>query len=367
MIDIEKPKYQKLKDFIIEEIKCDKIAVGEKIPSENELAEAFEISRNTVRQGIGELVNEGWLYRIQGKGTFVNVHPEEKTERLKTIAVMTSYLSDYIFPSIIRGIDSVLSINGYSMLLSCTHNQHQKERLCLENLLNQSISALIVEPTKSALPNPNIDLYKKFESQGIPILFIHGSYRELPASYIAEDDVEAGYIATKYLFDLGHKKVAGIFKMDDIQGHMRFSGFQKAHSEAEVLVSDTRIMWFETNDLDSRFKSSNSHLESLLSDCTALVCYNDQISLRIIDLLREKGIKIPKDISLVSFDDSELALASETKLTTVAHPKETLGVEAAKVILNMIDNKKEKYDIKFKPELVVRNSTQNLAQALSKK
>lgn len=357
-MDMEKPKYQQLIDYIIETIQSGKIQVNEKIYSEYELAETFGISRNTVRQAIGELVNEGWLYRIQGKGTFVHAPKEETVERLRTVAVVTTYLSDYIFPSIIRGIDRVLSTNGYSMMLSCTYNQHQKERLCLENLLIQNISALIVEPTRSALPNPNIDLYEKFHALGVPVLFIHGTYRELQASFIVEDDAAAGYIATEHLIHLGHKKVAGIFKIDDIQGHLRFSGFQKAHAEAGLQVLDDKIMWFTTGDLESRLKDSN-YLKEFLKDCTALVCYNDQLALKIIDLLRESDIKIPEDLSLVSFDDSQLALASEIKLTSVSHPKETLGEESAKVIIQMIQNNQAFYNLKLIPELVVRNSTQN--------
>lgn len=358
MIENEKPKYQKLRDYIIETIESGKIPVGEKIYSENELAECFEISRNTVRQAIGELVNDGWLYRVQGKGTFVNRKPLDIRESSKTIAVVTTYLSDYIFPSIIRGIDNILSVNNYSMILSCTYNQHEKERLCLENLLNQNIDGLIVEPTKSALPNPNIGLYRRFSERGIPVLFIHGGYRELDYSYIVEDDNEAGYLAAKHLLELGHKKIAGIFKMDDIQGHLRFSGLQKAYAEAEVPLSDSRVMWFETNDMNIRFNSSDKQLENLLINSTALVVYNDQIAIKIIDLLRERRIKIPEDISIVSFDDSELALASETKLTTVAHPKEVLGEEAAKAIINMIERKKDYFDLKIMPKLVVRDSTQ---------
>lgn len=362
MPDMNKPKYQMLRDYIIETIQSGKIGVGEKIYSENDLAESFEISRSTVRQAIGELVNEGWLYRIQGKGTFVNGEPRDKSDNPRTIAVLTTYLNDYIFPSIIRGIDNVLSINNYNMILSCTYNQYQRERLCLENLLNQNISGLIVEPTKSALPNPNIDLYKKFAEVGIPVLFIHGSYKELNYPYVVEDDAEAGYMATKHLIDLGHKRLGGIFKIDDIQGHYRFSGFQRAHNESGLQLEDASIMWFETNDLETKFENHNTQLEKLLSQCTALVCYNDQIALKLMDIIREKGLKIPEDISLVSFDDSQLAVASETKLTTVAHPKDLLGEEAAKAMINMLVSKQSYFNLKIKPELVVRNSTQTYSK-----
>lgn len=361
MADIDKPKYQRLKEYIIETIKSRELKPGDKIYSENELADEFGISRHTVRHAIGELVSEGWLYRVHGKGTFVDKRPDGKTNQTKTIGVLTTYLNDYIFPAIIRGIDGVLSGNGYNIMLGCTYNQHEKERLCLENLKGQNIAGLIAEPTKSALPNPNLDLYRELNNNGVPVLFIHGCYKGLDCSYIAEDDVKAGYIATKYLIDIGHSKIGGIFKIDDIQGHYRFEGFQKAHLEAGLELLDSRVLWFDTGEADEKFKSGGSKkLASILSECSAIVCYNEQIAVKVMDVIRENGLNIPQDISLVSFDDSQLAVASGVKLTTVAHPKEKLGEEAGKAIIHMITRRKSYYDIKMHPELVVRGSTKKV-------
>lgn len=361
MADAEKPKYQKLKEYIIETITSEKLKPDEKIYSENELSEKFGISRHTVRQAIGELVSEGWLYRVQGKGTFVNRVEHNNENKMKTIGVITTYLNDYIFPAIIRGIDSVLSINGYNIILSCTYNQHERERLCLQNFSNQNIDGLIVEPTRSALPNPNLDLYEKFNEAGMPVMFIHGAYRNLECSYIVEDDVKAGFIATKHLIELGHTNIGGLFKMDDIQGHQRFQGFQQAHLEHGLGISDSRVIWFDTEgyDIELRYKESN-RLESLLSECSAIVCYNDQIAVKIMDIIRDKGLNIPENISIVSFDDSQLAVASEVKITTVAHPKEKLGEEAANAMINMIDGTKNNYNVKMEPELIIRGSTRRI-------
>ena len=365
MIDSEKPKYQKLKEYLIETIKLDELKTGEKIYSENELSVMFDISRHTVRQSIGELVTEGWLYRVQGKGTFVNRRPNGKISETKTIGVITTYLSDYIFPAIIRGINSILSINGYSIALGCTYNQHDKERICLESFINQKVDGLIVEGTRSALPNPNIDLYRQLSNSGIPILFMHGCYKELDYSYIVEDDVQAGYIATKHLISLGHNKIGGIFKMDDIQGHFRFSGFQKAHLKAGIEFSDSRILWFNTDEIDKKLKSEESSIfETLLSKCTAIVCYNEQIALKVINVIRENDLNVPGDISVVSFDDSQLAMTSEIKLTTVAHPKEKLGEEAAKAMISMIGRIKDYHDIKIQPKLIVRDSAKKIMKGL---
>lgn len=360
MIIENTPKYQMLKNFLIDEISSGKLASDEQIYSENELAEKFNISRHTVRKAIGELENDGWLYRVQGKGTFVRKNPGKKYDSKKSIGVITTYLNDYIFPSIIRGIDGILSESGYSITLGCTYNQHSKERACLESIINQNIGGLIVEPTKSALPNPNIYLYERLIKMNIPILFIHGCYRELSLPYIVEDDKKAGYIATKHLIGLGHKRIGGIFKIDDIQGHLRFSGFQNACQESGLKFSDSQIMWFDTDDLESKFSLNEGYIQNLVDNCTAIVCYNDKIALKVLDYLRYKKLKVPKDISLVSFDDSAFAMASEVKLTTVTHPKEKLGEEAAKAIINMINNSKEPCNLKMEPKLIIRSSTQKL-------
>jgi GntR family transcriptional regulator of arabinose operon len=352
----EKPKYRILMEYLTGLITGGKLSAGNKIPSENELAEQFQISRHTVRKSIGELVSEGWLASSQGKGTFVR--DSRKNRQSRIIGIVTTYLGDYIFPSIIRGMDEVLGNNGYNIVLGHTGNHFEKEKTCLANLLNQNIDGLIAETTKSALPNPNMDLYRAFEEQGIPILFMHGSYKGFKASSIYEDDTLAGYLATKHLIDLGHEKIGGIFKMDDIQGHARYEGFVKAHREAGLAIADRRIAWFDTHDVQFKLETPpNPYIEGFLSDCTGIVCYNDQVSLGIIDIARMKGIAIPGQLSMVSFDDSDLAVASDVKLTTVAHPKEKLGMEAAELMMKMIEEPHRRFDVKMKPQLVVRSST----------
>ncbi len=353
-----KPKYQALKEYLTGIIRQETMKPGERILSENELAYKFEISRHTVRQAVGELVSEGWLYRIKGKGTFVDRRPDRNPPGTKNVGVMTTYLNDYIFPSIIRGIDNVMNEHGYNIMLACTYNRHEKERSCLNGFLKKPLDGLIVEATKSALPNPNLDLYREISAKGIPVLFIHGFYNDLNYSYIVEDDVKAGYMAAMHLIDMGHKNIGGIFKVDDIQGHNRFKGYQNALKSRGLDFSDNNVVWFDTGDMEAGPDIDNHDgIKEMLDLCTGLLCYNDQLSIRIIDNLRSRNLKIPENKSLVSFDDSEIAVASYVKLTTVAHPKEKLGRKAANSMLDMINGEKKFYGVKMKPHLVIRSST----------
>ena len=352
------PKYIQLKDFIKSSIQNGELLKGEKIFSENELAARFGISRHTVRQAVGEMVNEGWLYRAQGSGTFVNSTKGTRKEKSKIIGVITTYLDDYIFPGIIRGIDNVLSKQGYSMILSHTNNKVEREAQCISSMLLKNVDGFIIEPTKSALPNPNQGLYADIAARDIPLVLINGYYAGQDNSFVVEDDEAGGYAAARHLFGLGHSRLGGIFKVDDIQGHNRYKGVVKAHREHGFLIAEEAVIWYTTEDVDTLFDENGGNiLLKRLDGCTGIICYNDQIALKLLEVLKRAGKKVPFDVSVVSFDDSELATVSEVKLTTVAHPGAQLGEKAACGLLDLLRFRNNKIKVSMAPELVVRKST----------
>lgn len=350
-IDNNEPKYKQIKDYMISHIQSRNLSYNDPISSEAELMKHFNVSRHTVRKAIGDLVNEGWLYKQQGKGTFVANTVAKKPGAGKLIGVITTYIHDYIFPDIISGIESVLSENGYSIILGNTNNNTDKERAILQNMLNNNLAGLIIEPTKSVYPNHNKDLFDEFNARGIPILFIHATYQNVSASYIVEDDQKAGYLVTKHLIAKGHKQIGGVFKQDDLQGHGRYAGYLQAHREAGVDIVDERVLWYTTESF-----TDMNRLYDLSGQISALVCYNDQIAISIISELEKIGRKVPQSMSVVSFDNSNMAETTEVKLTTIAHPKEKLGVKAAQSILQLINNQVKVIHEVMEPELIIRNS-----------
>lgn len=354
------PKYLVLKNYIIDFINNGDFKQGERVYSDYELASRFNVSRHTARQAMSELVNEGWLYRVKGKGTFVADYrnKRENTTASGMIGVMTTYLDDYIFPSIIKGMYDSLNDSNYSLVLSYTNNKIEKEAAVLSSMFQKKIDGLIIEPTKSALPNPNIGMYQEFIDLGIPIIFINGYYNEVNASYVVEDDLIGGYIAAKHLVGLGHKKIAAIFKVDDIQGHNRYKGFLKLCREKKLSINENAIIWISTEDINFMFQQENDNIFlKRIEDCTAIMCYNDQISLKVIELFKRNNIKVPDDMSLISFDDSDLAEITDVKLTTVAHPKIELGRIAGKKLLELIKDNNQIVKEVIQPVLKLRNST----------
>lgn len=226
-----KPKYQLIIDDIKSHILSGTYKPGDRIPSEYVLQENYQVSRQTVRKAILELSNEGFLRSEKGSGTYVSTHYRSKAgvrSMNKTIGVITTYISDYIFPSIIRGIESRLNEDNYSLLLASTNNDIEQEKKALEMMLSYGVDGLIVEPTRSNVYNPNIAYYLSFKEQDVPLVMINAYYEELEVPFFCLDDVQSSYLATRELITKGHSQIGIIAKMDDLQGKYRMKGFIKA-------------------------------------------------------------------------------------------------------------------------------------------
>lgn len=367
-------KYEMVKRAVQSKITDGTYTPYQKISSESELMKEFNVSRHTVRQAIGDLVSMGWLYREQGSGTFCadrsKLNNLQNFSDQKKIAIVTTYLSDYIFPSIIRGAESILSAEGYQVSIFSTNNNHEMEREVLEKILSQQFDGVIVEPTKSAYSNPNITYYLNLEHLSIPYIMINAFYDELEPISIVMDDERGGFLQTEHLIKLGHKEIIGCFKTDDIQGVKRMKGFLKAHRINNIPLNPSHIITYNTNEKGIK---PVEELEKLLSSnkhsITGIVCYNDELAMQYLELLRTKNIKVPEDISIVGHDDSMLAQISEVKLTSIVHPKSELGESAANVIMDLIKSSKNNKDafqgnsIVYSPELVIRSSTRSLMEA----
>lgn len=352
----EIPKYQWLAEWIKNEIAERKLIPGDKLYTENELASKFAFSRHTVRQAVSILENEGIITRSRGRGTHVSSIRSFRPET-KTIGVITTYINDYIFPHIIQGINSQLIENGYTMRLGITNNKQEVEAAVIKGMLERGIDGFIIEPSKSALPNINSELYLKIQKSNIPCVMINGYYPGISFPFIGTDDAESGKKAVDLAVEYGHKSIAGIFKSDDIQGHLRYLGYTEGLRNNSLQVNADNVLWYVTEDMEDIFSGNADGLVlKRIKGCSAAVCYNDQISVKLIELLRRNGMDVAGDLSIVSFDDSPLSSLVTPGLTTFAHPKEMLGKEAALQIISLIRQQKGVAGKTFETDLVTRSS-----------
>lgn len=352
----EQPKYRWLANILREEIRQGKLREGERMTSELELAKEYQLSRQTVRQALGMLELEGLLTRRRGSGTYVG-RSSSPSQKKRKIGVLASCLTDYIVPNITKGIEEELHKDGYEMALGLTYHKVENEARILQMFLNSGIDGLIVEGCKSALPNPNIPLYRALEHKGIPYVFFHSYYRELHPVYVTTDDRGCGFQAADFLLRTCTRP-GGVFQVDDLQGHERYAGFAQGVLNNGRDLRDDAVLWFTTGDRERFFSKENApHVLKALQNCDGVVCHNDFVACEVIRIFQEAGIQVPEQLSVIGFHDAMFSSIVPLPLTSFRHPKEDLGRAAAQKLVHMIKTGEREESLVMPMELVKRETT----------
>ena len=340
----EQPKYLQVADMLRREIADGVFRDGQTLMTEEELRMRFGVSRQTVRQAIALLEDDGLVDRRRGSGTYVR-HGPRRRQGTVHVGVVTTYITDYIFPSIVQGIESVFNENGVVMSLSATYNDTRTERNILERMIGGQVDGLIVEGTRTAMPAENLDLYRRLTERNIPILFMNSYYPELAQiPHVVMDDRGGGRIAAREALNRGYRRPACVFKTDDRQGQERMNGFLDEVRSRGMDIPPERILTFGTEDRMTLFESGRGaefarNLPGSGVDC--MICYNDVFAVSLMAILRQQGVRLPEDMGFIGFDNAVFAEMANPGLTTLGHPKEAFGALVAEKLLRMIAGQRE--------------------------
>jgi len=353
-------KYQSLVNWIRESIDSGQLKPGDKLSSENELTKRFSVSRQTVRRAFDVLEEEGILKRIRGSGTYVLKPYVNGHKDRRRIAIITTYVDGYIFPHTISLTANTLSKAGYSVQIYFTNNRISKEKEVLEEIIDRDeVAGIIVEATKSNLPNPNLYLYGKIQERKIPLIFFNCYYHELNLPHVSMNDEKAGSLGASCLVNHGHKKIGGLFKLDDGQGARRYKGFLNTLIQHKIPITANEIAWVDTVDIENMELCIPKFIKRF-EDCTGIVCYNDEVAAKLIEGFEKEGIMIPQDKSVVGIDDSVGLINGHVNLTTIPYPVEKLVKAAVDNLLELIKNPRFDATKEFDVELIERDSVKRI-------
>ncbi len=330
------PKYKQIAAQLTEQIAVRGADGILKLPTEAELAAQYHVSRQTIRSALSLLSAQKLITTRQGSGSYSTGLSADPARNV--VVLMISSDQEYIYPELIRDIRTTLSSHGFSLKLSITHNRHSAEREYLEAMLADPPRGVIAEGCKSALPSPNLDLYEQLHRSGIPLIFLHGCPALPWAVCVKDDNFYGGYLLGQHLYSQGHTQIAGLFKMDDIQGIERCQGFVTHMRNVGHMVPDECIGWFITADQDALEQRQDTlflseFIQKQLGACSALICYNDEIAYWMIKELHYAGLRVPQDVTVVCFDNSYLSELSRTRITSLTHRPHEMGQCAAEYIL----------------------------------
>lgn len=342
-------KYTSIINWINSQISSGNLKSGNKLPTEKELMKQFSMSRQSVRRAISQLVEQGVLTSRQGSGTYVSDQVGRPNSNTVTL-ILTNY-DDDIFPAKVSGIYEVLEDTRYVVNLFFTENSLNREDKILHAIKDNPCAGILIDGTRSALPRINGDLLRRI-AEKTPCIMMDSVYADCSLPCVRMDDVAGGYLATKYLLDNGHRRIAYIGRIDYRQGQARYQGYGKALSDYHVEINDYHICWYTYQQLHYLF--SGEHAKDLLEmcrDCTALFCYNDRLAFKFLQFFKKNGIRVPEDISIIGYDNVDIPECSRS-ITSINHPKEKLGKIAAENLLHLIQDPSFDANHLFSPVIV---------------
>jgi DNA-binding LacI/PurR family transcriptional regulator len=308
-------------------------------------------------------VREGLLDKQTGRGTFVTRLKRTRTHNLAAILGGLSYGFGGQHTKLVEGIQREAAKFGHDVIMRPHLGDPQVERQAIEDLVARGkCDGVLVWPTR----NQASTAVETLRSHGLPfvvVMRVDARYRA-NVSYVVDDDFEGGYLATKHLLELGHRRLgfvgrAARSETADSFEEERWLGFTKAHAEAGLPVG-VRVPADWLTQPESKAAPLSRAFLRRISGLSGLVCVNDRVALHLLSLPKYTSLSIPGQLSLVGYDDIEAA--ELFNLTTVHQPLAEIGAEAVRLLIEEIEGRRTvPAQRKLAPRLVVRETTGKLA------
>lgn len=321
-----------------------------------EVAKHIGVSIATVSRAISQpqRVSKKTLEKVQKAVDELGYRPNLLSQnfrhkRSNTLIVLIPNIENLFFAQLIRGIESVAQQAGYNVLLGDTQDSPEREDKFINLVETQQADGII----QLATFNPSISLVPTTE---IPLISAGGS-ANTPYPTIRIDNAGAAADIADHLIELGHQDAAIITGLSDDQNtYERLKGFRRAWQAQGLALDDKQIVCGDYS-LKSGYLAGKEIIHKL-PKTTAIFCFNDEMAMGACKAVREAGLNIPDDISVVGFDGLQVGEYNEPPLTTVQQPGRLLGEQAAQYLLQWIEgNKPADADIIVKHQLLIRKST----------
>ncbi|MFF4382580.1 LacI family DNA-binding transcriptional regulator [Kitasatospora sp. NPDC001547] len=274
------------------------------------------------------------------------------------IGLITPELSNPIFPALAQVIEQVLGRHGFTPVLCTQTPGGSTEDELVDMLVGRGVAGIVFVSGLHADTTADHDRYNRLRRRQVPFVLVNGHSDRVEASCISLDDRAAMRMAVRHLADLGHRRIGlAIGQKRFVPAVRKIEGFVTAvHDIVGMMREEAAHLVHQT-----LFSVEGGHAAAgvlLGRGCTAIACGSDMMALGAIRAVRQRGLSVPRDVSVVGFDDSPLIAFTEPPLTTIRQPVEAMATAAADALLEEIrGNPAPPGEFVFQPELVMRGST----------
>lgn len=322
-----------------------------------EVAELAGVSLATVSRVInpGAKVSEKTRQKVLDAMRELGYQPNSIAQSLATrssnaVGVVVSELHGPFFGAMISAIETTLKAAGKFVMIAAGHSKEEQEREAIRFLVSRNCDALIVHVERLA-----DKFLVEHDHSTTPMVVMNRKVRGLTDHCFSLNNELGGYLATKSLIKHKHKRIAYVSgPLDWVDAKQRFTGHKRALEEAGLKFDDRLLIegdYHETGGQDAL----NALFEKNLP-FTAVVCANDEMAAGAMAAAHERGLELPRELSIVGFDDAPISRYVYPKLTTIHYPVADMGSMAARWVLKHVYEQEHDVQQVFEPKLVERDS-----------
>ena len=324
----------------------------------SDLARQLNVSTATVSRALSRpdkvapATRKRVLEFVRRSGYHINgIARSLRTQSTRTIGVIVSDIRNPFSSAIVKSVEDVARTNGYTVLICNADEDGRNEEAALELFLERQVSGVI-----HCSAGANLDLLRVLLEKSIPLVDLDRQSGLHNVDTVILDNQLGATLATRHLVELGHRRVAMISGPRHLSNaRKRLDAFRKTLRSTRIVVPKEYVVFGDFREQSGQIAAER--LLSLRTPPTAILVANNEMMAGALFAIRQRGVKIPRDLSLVGFDDARWAQYSDPPLTVVSQPTEQMGQKAAELLLGRLHGERRANTVMFKPELIVRRST----------
>ena len=359
-------KHRKISAQLETEITTGKYPAGARLPSEVQLVNQFGVSRPTVARALRDLEVKGLIERRAGSGTYVKTGGSQRNQESRVLGLLVPGLANTeIFHIICGEIASLARVHEYGLWWGGSTNPRQDSELSLKHaedickqFIERKVSGVFFAPAElhPRQEEANRQLAESLRDAGISVVLLDRDLGAFPKrsdfDLVGIDNLAGGYLIAEHLIKLGCRRLLFVSRpLSAATVNARIAGVREALAQNRLEPENNWVRIGDPKDL----KFARSLVSGKLAD--AIICANDDSAAMLIRTLESDGLKIPRDVRVVGFDDVKYATLVSVPLTTVHQPCRDIATVAFQTMLRRLAEPNHPAQaINLPPSLVVRES-----------
>lgn len=345
------PLYMQIYRDLLAAIHSGEFAPGSRIPTEQELSERYGVSRITPKRALTQLVQEGWIERIPGRGSFVRQDRSHGSDGLvaeaepRRIGFVAQDLGISYGTGLLSGVEEETRRANVSLLVRFSAGRQSNEQAAIREMTANGCAGIILFPVNGATYGPAV---LQTYLAGLPMVLLDRYFPGLDIASVSSDNKEAAERATSHLMDLGHSQVLLLSppEQNAVTVEDRIEGYFAAFTARGKTVDHSLIMTDLTTRLpgtvqDDSYAADLERITRMLSarpDISAVLALEYSLALIAHEAAQRLGRTIPEELSIICFDHPPLAEGQRPYFTHMAQDERNMGKVAVRCLLELIAN-----------------------------